>query len=76
MSSRWIMAVGFILAVIGIGGLAVASVPYEDEEVILDAGTLEVSVSVEKEWQVPPLAAGSVLVLGGILMTVAAKRRK
>lgn len=75
MKSRWIIAVGVLLAVAGTTGLAMGSIPYEDEEVILDAGTLEASASVEKEWTVPPLAAGATLALGGVLMTLGALRR-
>ena len=75
MNNRWIVAIGLILAVAGIAGLAMGSIPYDEEEVILDAGTLEASASVEKEWEIPPLAAGGILALGGMLVTLGAVRR-
>jgi len=74
MKKGWIAGIGLILVIAGIAGLAVGSVPYDDEEVLLDAGTLEASATVEKEWPVPPLAAGATLALGGVLMTVGAVR--
>lgn len=74
MRKNWIIVAGLVLACAGAAGLLVGSVPYEDEEVLLDAGSLEASASVEKEWAVPPALAGTTLALGGILLTVGAVR--
>lgn len=74
MKRSWFIVAGLVLACAGAAGLLVGSVPYEDEEVLLDAGSLEASASVEKEWSVPPMLAGTTLAVGGILLTAGAVR--
>lgn len=75
MSARVLIVLGLILAAAGVFGLVAGGVPYDDEETLIDAGPVQASASVEREWQVPPLLAGGVLALGGILITVGVVRR-
>jgi hypothetical protein len=70
-----LITVGLILALLGGAGLAFGSVPYQDDEVLLDAGPLEASASVEREWEVPPLLSGGALAAGLALVALGAAKR-
>lgn len=75
MKRATLTGIGLVLALAGGAGLAFGGVPYEDEAVLLDAGPLEASASVEREWTIPPLAAGAVLGLGLVVAGYGVVRR-
>lgn len=59
-----LIAIGLFLAVIGGLGLLVGDVSYSQEQAAVDVGPLEASASTEEQVDIPPLAAGAVLVIG------------
>lgn len=75
MKKPTIVIVGIVLAVLGAAGLALGSVSWTEEEVLLDAGPLQASATVERERRIPPLVAGSVMALGLALAVYGTVRR-
>lgn len=68
-----LVVTGLVLVIAAAVALARGGVPYEDSETLLDVGDLEVSASSEREFSVPPLVAGIVLVVGGALVFAGAR---
>jgi hypothetical protein len=59
-----LIAIGLFLAVLGGLGLLVGDVSRAEEQAAVDAGPVEGSVSTREQVDIPPLAAGAVLVIG------------
>ncbi len=64
MKRSTIVVIGLIVALLGVAGLIIERVPYDEDEATLRVGELEASASVEEEAEIPPVLAGGVLVLG------------
>ena len=59
-----LILIGLVLAALGAAGLIYESFSYPDEEMIFDLGSVEASVTTEKEVDIPPILSGLVLVAG------------
>lgn len=68
------VVLGLLLAALGAAGLVYEGVTYQDEEVVLDLGSVEASVASEERVSIPPLVSGGVLVLGLGLAAVGVTR--
>jgi hypothetical protein len=67
--------VGPLLLVLGLAGLAVGAFQYTKQRTVLDVGPLQVHANTKETVTIPPLLAGGVAVLGGILTVAGLKRR-
>jgi hypothetical protein len=67
--------VGIILIVIGLVSLAIGGISYTTREKVLDIGPLEATAERERTIPLPPLLGGLALA-GGIVLMVAAGRKK
>jgi len=72
--SNKLIVVGLVLAILGGVGLALDSVSWNQEETLVDIGDFEASASIPKSQEIPPLAAGGVLLLGLVLTGVGAAK--
>ncbi len=68
-----LVSTGLLLVIAAVVALARGGVPYEDSETLLDVGDIELSASSEEEFNVPPLVAGLVLIVGGGLVFAGAR---
>ncbi|MDX1647543.1 MAG: hypothetical protein R3304_10400 [Longimicrobiales bacterium] len=59
-----LLLVGVVVTLLGAAGLVVDTVPFGEEEATVELGSLEASASVQRERRVPPLLAGTVLLVG------------
>ena len=55
--------IGTIVALSGAAGLWLGAVPYTETET-LELGPITASADVEREYQIPPIAAGTLMSLG------------
>lgn len=69
---RWI-AIGIVLTLLGGAALWFGGIPYTQEET-LELGPITASTDVERQYEIPPLAAAAVLALGTGLMGYGAGR--
>ena len=65
---------GIILIVLGLGSLVWGGVPYNKTENVAQFGDMKMQVTERKQWTVPPLVAGLV-VLGGAALLFAGGRK-
>jgi hypothetical protein len=71
---RNLMILGVVLIVLGVAGLVFQGVTYTTREKVADIGGVQ--ITAKKETTVPiPLIAGGVLLVGGIVLIVAASRK-
>lgn len=66
---------GIILLILGIIMLIWSGFTYTKKEKVIDAGPVEVSTDKQKSVNWPPYAGG-ILVVGGLIMAIAANRRR
>jgi hypothetical protein len=66
---------GIILIVIGVISLAIGGISYTTREKVLDIGPIEATAERQKTIPLPPLLGGIALV-GGIVLMVAAGRKR
>jgi hypothetical protein len=59
-----LIAIGLFLAILGGLGLMLGDVSYSDERGSVDIGPIEATASTRERVEIPPLAAGAVLVIG------------
>ena len=65
--------IGLILLIVGIAMLLWSGFTYTKKEKVIDAGPLQVSADRQHTVSWPPYAGG-ILVVGGIILLVAAKK--
>ncbi len=70
---RWVVT-GIILAAVGGVGLWLGGIPYTERET-MELGPISASADVEKQFDIPPLAAGGLMALGVGLAVYGASRR-
>jgi hypothetical protein len=71
---RGLMALGVILLIAGLVGLALPVISYTTTEKVVDIGPVEVTADREKHVPVPPLVGG-LAALAGLVIIVAAARK-
>jgi hypothetical protein len=67
--------VGIILIVIGVISLAIGGISYTTREKVLDIGPIEATAERHKRIPLPPLLGGIALAGGIVLMVAAARKR-
>ena len=70
---RWVVT-GIILAAVGGVGLWLGGIPYTERET-MELGLISASADVEKQFDIPPLAAGGLMALGVGLAVYGASRK-
>ena len=70
---RWVVT-GIILAAVGGVGLWLGGIPYTERET-MELGPISASADVEKQFDIPPLAAGGLMALGVGLAVYGASRK-
>lgn len=71
---RQTFAVGLILLVLGLAGLAYDTIRFTTKEKVLDIGSIEVTQDKDKSYHVKPLA-GALAFVGGVLMLLSTRRQ-
>ena len=67
---------GAVLVLLGGLGLAIPVFSTQETHDVLKMGELKIQTTESHWYTVPPLAAGGVLVLGGVLLVMGYARRK
>lgn len=57
-------ALGILLVVLGLVGLAYGGISWTTRETVLDAGPIEITADKERSFPIAPLAGGALLVAG------------
>lgn len=70
---RWVI-IGVVLAVLGGVSLWLGGIPYTTTET-MELGPIQASADVERQYRIPPLAAGGLLALGVGLAVYGATRK-
>jgi hypothetical protein len=70
-----IKVIGLILIGLGILGLAVPAFTTHEDKEVLRVGDVRLNANVEETHTVPPLLAGAVLLVGGVLFGVGVRKR-
>lgn len=70
---RWVV-IGVVIAVLGGVGLWLGGIPYTDRETV-ELGPIQASADVERRFDIPPLAAGSIMAFGVGLVVYGASKR-
>lgn len=70
---RWVV-IGVILAVLGGVGLWLGGIPYTERET-MELGPITATADVEREFEIPPIAAGALMALGTGLAVYGATRK-
>jgi len=60
--------VGAVLIVLGLVGLAIGGIPYQEKHHVADIGDLHMSVKEEKKFHIPPLLSGAAILAGAALL--------
>ncbi len=68
------MAVGILLIVVGVIGLAVGGINYTRREKVIDIGPIEATAEKHERIPLPPVAGGLALAAGVILVLASNKR--
>jgi hypothetical protein len=68
------MAVGILLIVVGVIGLAVGGINYTRREKVIDIGPIEATAETHERIPLPPVAGGLALAAGVILVLAGNKR--
>ena len=70
---RWVV-IGVVLAVVGGVGLWLGGIPYTTTET-MELGPIQASADVERQYEIPPLAAGGLMARGVGLAVYGATRK-
>ena len=68
------MAVGILLIVVGVIGLAVGGINYTRREKVIDIGPIEATTEKHERIPLPPVAGGLALAAGVVLVLAGNKR--
>jgi hypothetical protein len=68
-------AVGILLIVVGVIGLAVGGINYTRREKVIDIGPIEATAERQERIPLPPIAGGLALAAGVVLLLAGNKRR-
>jgi hypothetical protein len=60
--------VGGLLVVLGFTGLIVRGVPYQSTENLAEIGTFKMKVTEQKQFEIPPLVSGCLILAGSALL--------
>ena len=66
---------GIVLIVLGLAALVYGGVTYTSRETVIEIGPLQATANRERTLPVPPIV-GVVAVVGGVVLLVAANRRR
>jgi hypothetical protein len=67
-------AVGILLIVVGVIGLAVGGINYTRREKVIDIGPIEATAERQERIPLPPIAGGLALAAGVVLLLAGNKR--
>jgi len=67
-------AVGILLIVVGVIGLAVGGINYTRKEKVVDIGPIEATATKHESIPIPPIAGGLALAAGVVLLLAGNKR--
>ena len=73
---RFMMAVGLILAILGLVALVHPSFDYHKHEEVAKIGPITASVDKPERATVPPVMAGMLLVVGAVLIVLTSKKAR
>ena len=68
------MAVGILLIIVGVIGLAVGGINYTRREKVIDIGPIEATAERRERIPLPPVAGGLALAAGVVLLLAGNKR--
>lgn len=71
--STWI---GVMLVALGVLGLVIPRITYQEEASSVQVGPLEVQVERERTVRIPDVLAGTAIVVGGVLIGVGVSRSR
>jgi uncharacterized membrane protein len=66
---------GIVLIVLGAIALAYQGFNYQSKQDVVDFGSMHVTATTEKRFEIPPVVGG-IVILGGIILVVAGARKK
>jgi uncharacterized membrane protein len=66
---------GIVLIVLGAVALAYQGFNYHSKQDVVDFGSMHVTATTEKRFEIPPVVGG-IVILGGIILVVAGSRQK
>ena len=69
-----LVIIGVVLAVLGGVALWLGGIPYTETET-MELGPIQASADVERQYEIPPLAAGAVMAFGVGLAVYGASRQ-
>jgi hypothetical protein len=73
---RFVMAVGLILAILGLVALVHPSFDYHKHEEVAKIGPITATVDKPERATVPPVVAGALLVAGAVLIVLTSKKAR
>jgi uncharacterized membrane protein len=66
---------GIVLIVLGAIALAYQGFNYQSKQNVVDFGSMHVTATTEKRFEIPPVVGG-IIILGGIILVIAGSRKK
>jgi len=66
---------GIVLIVLGAIALAYQGFNYQSKQNVVDFGSMHVTATTEKRFEIPPVVGG-IVILGGIILVIAGSRKK
>jgi hypothetical protein len=73
---RFVMAVGFVLAILGLVALVHPSFDYHKHEEVAKIGRITATFDKPERTTVPPIVAGMLLVAGAVLIVLTSKKAR
>lgn len=74
MRRKHLVAIGFLLVILGAAALIFQKVGYTQRETLVDVGAVNITADTEKSWALPPILGGLALAGGVGLIAVGARK--
>ncbi len=62
--------IGLILVILGIGGLVIKSVTYQEDTASVDLGPVEITATEERTVDIPQVAAQAAVAVGALMVII------
>ncbi len=62
--------IGLILVILGIGGLVIKSVTYQEDSASVDLGPVEITATEERTVDIPQVAAQAAIAVGALMVII------
>jgi len=62
--------IGLILVILGIGGLVIKSVTYQEDTASVDLGPVEITATEERTVDIPQVAAQAAIAVGALMVII------